>query len=59
MAGTVSVTLACGCVIRDWGGADPPYCETHTEHRVQRVSAPPPRFTSYDCKAEGPYVRQG
>ena len=55
---TIRVTLACGCRMTTDGVAAP-YCATHNEHRVQSVSAPPPRIVARGCDAKGPLVTRG
>jgi hypothetical protein len=52
------VRLVCGCSI-PWGSgeADAPYCQSHNERRVSRVTAPPPSFIAVDCDLKSPLMR--
>jgi hypothetical protein len=54
----IVVVMACGCSSRPLGsgGGETPYCQTHDEHRVQSVKAPPPRIRAVNCEASGPHV---
>jgi len=56
MSQSISVTLICGCVQSLGSDGAAPHCVTHDEHRVARVTAPPPRFRAVNCEVTGPYV---
>lgn len=56
----ITVVLACGCaVLLGSGETEAPMCREHSERRVSRVVAPPPRITAVDCNTTrpmGPHV---
>ena len=56
MNAAITVTLVCGCVQSLGSDGVAPHCTAHDEHRVARVSAPPPRFRAVNCEASGPHV---